>query len=148
MLDGLVAELSDITRKADDGYVQRFDETLSRIVALDDRKCIGLLLPFFDDDAEYDEMMFSIVHAIERFDDETYVREIMANLATFYARSPRWAVIVHMRILNSPATLTAYEARLKNLSDPQKQVVSDVLNAVRRKNAKFDLPCNKLLSML
>lgn len=148
MLAQLVTQLAEVLKNPSDGYVQRFEQTLGQVAALKDPKSIAALLPFFDDNAEYDEMMFSIIHTIEGFDDETYVREILENLASFYAKSPRWALIVHMRIFNSPPTLAAYEQRIKTLTDQQKQPVRHVLNAVRKKNAKFEQACSVLLAAL
>jgi hypothetical protein len=101
-----------------------------------------------DDTSEYDELMFSVIHAVERFDDEIYVSALLENLTDFYARSPRWAVIVHMRILNSPATMATYAKQLTFLPRDRRQVVRDVLEAVRLKNGKFEAKCNLLLATL
>src|SRR5262245_23604266 len=138
MLNELVADLSVILSNRSEGYVHRVEDKLAEIAALKDPACIGLLLPFFDDEAEYYEMMYSIIRVIESFDDHTYVREILENLAPFFTKSPRWAVSVHMAIFNSPSALAAYEARVKTLSDDKKLVVRDVLTTVRQKNTKFE----------
>lgn len=148
MLADLIVQMQNELRTHSNGYVQRFEDVLGQVAALNNPDCIGPLLPFFDDDAEYDEMMFSIIHTIEKFDDSTYVRAITNHLDSFLAKSPRWAVIVHMRILNSPPTMAAYADRIKSLSNEQRQVVRKVLEAVRQKNAKFETPCKSLLAAL
>ncbi|MFM8581362.1 MAG: Imm30 family immunity protein, partial [Planctomycetaceae bacterium] len=79
-----------------------------QVAKLNNHDCIAKLLPLFDDDTEHDEAMFSIINVIERFDDNTYVHSILNEIVSFYNQSPRWARILHMRILNSPATLAAY----------------------------------------
>lgn len=148
IMSDLISLLNNELSTREYGYVQRSDEILSRIAALHDPSFIELLLPMFDDAAEHDELMFSIIHTIEAFEDATYVRSILHHLPEFLANSPRWATIIHMRILNSPPTLTAYADQLKSLTDIEKQAVRDVLLAVRRKNAKFEAQADSLLAAL
>jgi hypothetical protein len=147
-MNDLIAQLGDEIRDRRDNYVQRSEDILGQIAGFHDPSSIGLLLPLLDDHAEYDELMFSIIHAIESFDDDIYVREILQQLPGFLAKSPRWATVIHMRILNSPQTLAAYSAAIKTLSGPEKHAVHDVLNAVCRKNAKFESSADTLLASL
>jgi hypothetical protein len=148
MLDQLVRDLDDVLRNREPGYAERCEDLLAQISSLEDPRSVRLLLPLFDDEAEYDELMFSIIHAIERFDDATYVREISANLPSFVERSPRWAMIVHMRILNSPSTLAAYKERTTSLSKEQQQALSELLGALCSKNVAFRPSCDALLAAL
>lgn len=104
-------------------------------------------MPLLEDDAEYDEVCFGIIHTIEAFDDATYVRAIIEHLDSFLEELPRWATIVHMRILNSPATLTAYGECIRKLTVLKRGVVQRVLEAVRQKNSKFDARCDELLAL-
>ena len=148
MLSELVRRLANVLQDRSPGYVQLFETVLAQIAGLNDPACIGLLLPFFDDNEQHSEMMFSIVHTIEMFEDETYVREITKHLDSFWTRSPKWAVTVHMRILNSPTTLATYTAQINSLSKAQRQTVRQVLEAVRRKDTRFDTSCTPLLTLL
>jgi hypothetical protein len=147
-MNDLIAQLANEIQDRRDNYVQRSEKLLGQIAGLHDPSSIGLLLPILDDHAEYDELMFSIIHAIESFDDNVYVREILRDLPEFLAKSPQWATILHMRILNSPQTLAAYGSAIKTLSDREKQAVHDVLNLVRRKNTKFEASVDILLASL
>ena len=148
MLADFIVKMQNELKAHGDGYVQRFEDYLGQVAALNDPACIAELLPLLDDDAEYDEMMFSIIRTIERFDDATYVRSIVDQLGSFFAASPRWAVIVHMRILNSLPTLAAYADCIKTLPNDKRGVVRKVLEAVRKKNAKFVAPCDSLLAVI
>lgn len=148
MLSDLITKMQTELKSHDDGYVQRFEDFLGQVAALNDPACIAQLLPMFDDDAEHDEMMFSIIHTIERFNDAAYVRSIVGHLETFFAASPRWAIIVHMRILNSAPTLAAYADFIKTLTNDRQCIVRKVLEAVRRKNAKFVSKCDSLLALI
>lgn len=140
LLNQLTSEVAQRTA----GYVQRFDSLLARISALHDPDCIGALLPLLDDDAEHDEAMFSIIHTIEAFDDDIYIREIIKHLPALFAKSPRWAAIIHYRILNSSTTLAVYSDRIRALPEAERAAVRSMLNAVR-KNAVFEPVCEALL---
>lgn len=146
MLTKLIVKLHDALHAPDDESVRKFENILGKIAALNDPDCIGQLLPFFDDDSEYDEMMFSIIHTIECFDDATYVRAIVDHLDSFFAASPRWATVIHMRILNSPSTMAAYGDYIKLAANDKQRAVRIALHAVRRKNAKFAAQCDVLLA--
>ncbi len=149
MLTDLIAKMrNELVSRHDAGYMQRFEDDLGKVAALNDPASIAHLLTFFDDDAAFDEMMFSIVHTIERFDDATYVRAITDHIDSFFSASPRWAIIVHMRILNSPQTFSAYANCVKTLPKDKRDIVRKVIEAVRQKNLKFVSPCNSLLAII
>src|ERR1039458_6736104 len=112
MIDALIKHLQKSAKLNDSIDVERFDATLSQIASLHDPKAIGMLLPFLNDTSKFPEAMFSIIHTIERFDDETYVQEILKGLPLFLQRSPYWANVVHFRILNHPPAFNAYRSHL------------------------------------
>ncbi len=147
MLSDLIVKMQEELDAHEKGYVQRFEDYLGQVAALNDPACIAQLLPFFDDDAEYDEMMFSIIHTVEHFGCPTYVKAIVDHLSSFFEKSPDWAITMHMRILNSPVTLAAYADCIKTLPNDKRGVVRKVLEAVRKKNAKFIAPCDSLLAV-
>jgi len=145
MLAGLIERLRSELRARHEGYVQRAEELLGQILVLDDPGCIAPLLQLFEDDAEYDELMFSIIHTIERFDDPIYVRFVAENLGPFLAASPRWAIILQMRILNSQSTLAAYADCVRALPKDEQDVVRQALGAVRQKDGNFGTRCDSIL---
>ena len=131
-----------------DGYVQRFEDILEQVATLNDPTCIAQLLLLFNDDEKYDEIMFAIIHTIERFDDATYIRSIVEHLESFFTATPRWAIIVQMRILNSPPTLAAYSDCVRSLPHDVRAVIRKVLENVQKKNSKFNSHCNSLLAVI
>ncbi len=148
MLADLVERLKQVVKQRHPDCLQQFEEILGKVAVLDNPACIPLLLPFFEDDAEHDEMMFSLIHTIEAFEDRVYVEKVLDGLRKLFAKSPTWAAVIHMRILNSPSTLAAYTERLKDLPQEQTAVVRDVLEAVRRNNARFNDRCQALLAKI
>lgn len=148
MLTDLIVKMQNELNAHSIGYVRRFEDILGQVIALNDSTCIAQLLPFFDDDAEYDEMMFSIIHSVEHFGCPTYIRAVVDHLEPFFNKSPDWAITMHMRILNSPVTTAAYADCIKTLPNEKRDVVRKVLEAVRKKNAKFVSPCESLLAVI
>ena len=146
MLDALVKELEGVRQRKSSDYVREFEELLARIAALQDPKSIPALLAFFEDDAEYDELMFSIVHTIEAFDDSTYVDQVIANLPGLNRSAPRWAAILHKRVLNSPETLAAYTRRAEKASPVERGAIREVLTDVARTTPAFKDRVDALLA--
>jgi hypothetical protein len=105
-LEALLQRLARINTSRTDSFVSEFESLLEEILRLRDPDCIRQLLVFFEDDPPFEELMFSIIHSIESFDDPTYIRELLQGLQELSARSPRWATILLMRVLNAdPARL-------------------------------------------
>ena len=129
----LTKDLIDISNTPDaDDFVDNFEDKLSEFLELNTPNIIGSLLPFFDDNSEYDELMFSIIHTIEVFEDEIYVKQIINNLRDFCLESPKWASIVHMRILNSDSTLNSYIANLKIATQDNLDVLELLLKSMAK----------------
>ena len=111
MLDDLLARLEAVL--ADPGspeFVDRFEETLEQIGHVDDPSSIEALLGFVDGGLD-DDLAFSIVHTVERFDDRSYVDHLLTALPGLEARAPEWARTIVLRVLNSPPSLAVLRDR-------------------------------------
>lgn len=148
MIEDVINHLQRHAKLENSIDVERFDATLSQVAGLNDPRAIGLLLPFFNDKCKFPEPMFSIIHTIERFDEETYIREILKALPGLWCRSPYWAKVLHFRIFNHPASCQAYQSLLA-LADPTiKAVAKDLLTTIRNREPKFVDVCNQMLASL
>ena len=148
MLADLIETLRHELRSQGDGCVPRCENLLGKIAVLNDSACVAGLLPLLDDDAEHDELMFSLIHTIERFDDATYVRAITDHLGACFAASPRWIVVLHMRMLNSPSTSAAYADCIKALPKNERDIVRTILEAVQKRKPTFMASCDALLAVI
>jgi hypothetical protein len=127
---------------------RRFEEVLADVAALNDPRCIGLLLGVFPkDDKGFSELMFSIVHTIERFDDSTYVAEIIKSFPTFATASPYWSTVLHMRIFNNPGTFAEYKTAISHCGSQRRQPIWEFLNELSR-DPKFKSACQEVLNIL
>jgi hypothetical protein len=148
MLHALIEQLESTDSSEREGYVERFENILEQIALLNEPACIPMLLKFLEDDAPYDEAMFSIIHTIEYFEGEVFVEAILDALPWFCTRSPRWATIIHMRIINSPDTYAAYAKRLETLGPDGKTAARQLLEALKGRDKRFEDCCNGLLAKL
>lgn len=130
------------------GFVDDFESSLTDIARSNDPKIIGFLLTLFDDDFEYDEIMFSIIHVIEAFDDNIYSKEIITNLEVFCLNTPRWASIVHIRIINSEPTLQSYFYNLPNASNEAKMVLKELLTKIAQRGSELATKVDPILRVL
>lgn len=144
-MDQLLKHLTQYAKLETSIDVERFEATLQQISELNHPEAIGLLIPFFDDKCRFPEVMFSIVHAIERFDSETYVRELLKSLPAFIERSPYWATVIHLRILNTPNVLRIYCSQVKDAERAIKVVSRGILEKIRDTKPKFSHLCTETL---
>lgn len=148
MIEGLIRHLQQYAKLEDSIDVERFDATLSQIAGLNDPRAISLLLPFFNDNCRFRETMFSIVHTIERFDDETYLRELLKGLPGLWSRSPYWANVLHFRIFNNAAAFQAYRSQLVQADTVTKTAAKELLTTMRNREPKFMKACTEMLAVL
>lgn len=132
-----VERLREIQANRDSKYVERFESVLASIAELRDPSSIVALTEFFDDDAEFDELMFSIIHTIEVHDDETYCRELLKAAPRLCQRSPRWASIIFMRILNSDSARTQLVLHLRNAPVSTKDAVRNLMERINERGFEF-----------
>lgn len=98
------------------------------------------LLALLSDNAEYDEGMFSIIHAVESLDEPPYGSYVSALLSIFPALSaaaPRWASIVLMRVLNSDASRHELVRQLRDAPLPMKETVRSMCERINEVSPEF-----------
>ncbi len=132
-----LARLRQLERCQDENYVERSESVLANIARLNDPRSISGLIEFFEDDSETDALMFSIVHTIEMHDDPTYCREILEAAPGLCFRTPRWASIVFMRILNSDPTRKQLVLQLRNTPAETKVAICNLMERINERGVEF-----------
>lgn len=146
MLNEYIKDLEKYRDLNQDNNAEKFESVLGDIARLKDPKCIKKLVDFFDDDSDFHEVLFGIVHLIEEFDDHTYLQELAPSMPKLINESPYWAKVLHYRILNSPATLAEYRALLPSLSNDIKIELKDFLLIIKNEDKEFADRCDQLIS--
>ena len=143
MSDEMIEELRAVEPRGEG--LERIDQLLAEISEAGDPRSIAPLLPFLAREDWPEELKFSLVHAIEVFDDRVYAHAVLAGLPALQAASPRWATIIHTRILSAPAALAAYEQALAAAPAPSREAAAKVLSDLRTRRPAFADHCERLL---
>jgi hypothetical protein len=119
------------------GNAAPFEALLAEVVALRTPESIGPQLGLFRDNAQHDELMFSIIHGLEIFDDETYVREVLRGAASLCHKSPRWASIIFMRMLNSEPTRLELVRQVRGAGPDVKAAIKLLMEKINARSVQF-----------
>lgn len=132
---------------SDPHVVRRADEVLAQIDRLDDANCIDAILGLLSD-AQPDQLVFSMVHLIERFSDDEYVARYLNGVPQLIQRSKRWAGILLLRILNNSKSMDSL-ARLSAASSVEiRAVLRALLEELRQTRPQFTRRCDALVLSL
>jgi len=148
-IDQRIEELKKIYKEKTEDYVEKFDGVLAEIESpIRDANVVTALISLLDDDAEYAELMYSIIHTAEASDDETYALGVIKALPELWNSSPDWIQTVHVRILNSPTAIDAY-LRVLNQSDELKRLVAkEIFSSVSAKWPQLSQKAMNAVSMI
>lgn len=116
--------------KLDGKYVEKFEQILDKIESLNDPDSIVLLSQFFEDEAEYDELMFSLIHSIEKFDDTTYIAALLETLPKLSQKAPNWCSVLLKRVNNNPSSKEVLDIAIESSNDDIKQLVNSLKSEV------------------
>lgn len=94
--------------KVTEDKVEKFDDLVAEAVENADESLILPLMLALDDLCEFDEVMFGVVHALEKLHLDTYLLSLAKNIAQIWLKSPRWCMILHKRIINSPPAFSKF----------------------------------------
>ena len=136
-LNSLISDLRAVNKKRGPRYVAEFEQVLEQIMSLGNADSILPLLEFLDDDSSFDELMFSIVHSIEVFNDKVYIAKILKGVSDLYERSPRWASIIFMRILNSENSRLELILQIRNYDQATKMTIRHLMEKINSRGMQF-----------
>ncbi|UTR15698.1 Imm30 family immunity protein [Salipaludibacillus sp. LMS25] len=131
--------------------MSEFEEALSNLIALGDVSIIDELCMAFDDDTEQHEIMFRLIHGIERLyrvDVEEGLYLIASVVPSVIDRAREWMEFLHYRILNHEQVRRVYGSMLSKLDDKRKEIVINLLKDIKSKDpAMFGDFVDEVLNM-
>ncbi len=137
-MEQLLGKVNALKKEMSEREIRKAEMILYEICDQNNSQSIKLLIKLLDDDFEFDEFMFSIIHCIEKFEIHAYVHNLLKTIPESIYRSPRWASILHMRILNSPHALLAYIKEIKeNATRDQKKSIEHLLDSINKVDPEF-----------
>lgn len=131
--------LADLRREIEAGGARPkvIDGAVTALVADANKQLPADLLSLLSDKAEYDEGMFSLIHAAESYDDDIYVRALLSVFPHLAASAPRWASIVLMRVLNGSAAQAEMVRQLRDAPASVKGAVREMCGRINGVSPQF-----------
>ncbi|MHA3081513.1 Imm30 family immunity protein [Acinetobacter sp. ANC 5502] len=114
----IIAKLANFNY-IDESNIDELANVLHKISTIKDQSFILPLLLLLNDDCDFDEIIFGIIHTLEKFPWNQYFTILLSNIDYIYEKSPKWCYILHTRIINSD---TAYEEFLSIVLSASKKI--------------------------
>jgi len=139
--------LENILSERKPGYVIEAVTLLSELSEKNNARCIAGILKLLDDAAP-DELMYALVHAVEKSDGVIYCKAVLDAVERLWTISPQWAERLHVRIMNSPATADAYLSLLDSTPPTTRSTVRAIYEAVARNRPKLSDKVSSFIARL
>jgi len=130
-------QLEQLNTEHKGDWVADFEKVLADISTHREPGIIPALLGLLTDSSEFDEVLFSIVHTIERFPDSVYVAELLRASEELAQRAPRWAQILYMRALNNSSTRAVLSGELVGQPPSTRAAVAALLASIRSRRPEL-----------
>ncbi len=111
------------------------------------------LVDGFDDKTENEEVMFSLVHALEYYAEqkgaEVYINKILSCLKLMNPHALNWAEILILRIINDDTYYNLLQKIIIENNSYDTNILKLILkNLIKRNPNRFSEKCNYLLSLI
>lgn len=130
-LEELYQDLETYSDFDKEDNTEKFLNTIDQIVSKQDSSSISKILKYFDDNSEYGWVMESMSKAIEHFDTQDYVQEILKNIQLFDKKSQEWLLILCFRIFNHNLYLKFFR---QNMILASKESLSKLFNIIEKES--------------
>jgi hypothetical protein len=146
-------ELMNNRKMKTDEQIASFEQALNLIFSRHDFNDFESLIKGFDDNTENEEVMFSLVHAVEYFaerkDAKNYINGVLSSLNLMNPHALNWAEILILRIINNDD----YYILLQDIVNTNRFYDTDmfmlILNRLIKRNPdRFSEKCNFILSLI
>lgn len=131
--------LADLRREIETGGARPavIDAAIIELIADGDKRLPRDILSLLSDRAEYDEGMFSLIHAAETVEDDAYIDAFLSVFSQLASSSPRWASIILMRVLNSRSAQLEMIRQLRDAPGYIKESVREMCGRINEVSPQF-----------
>jgi len=89
-----------------------FEHYVWKLAEAKNLEILSELFQLFDDSCPYSEVMYSLVHAVESYPDDFYVKIFISNIEKMLVSSKNWVQILLFAILNDEDCLEIFRANM------------------------------------
>lgn len=146
--EAYTTELRNLNANPGDNYVRDFESVLEKCWKLQDPGCIPLMCAFFDDEADYPELMDTIMQFVESFPDEVYTRQLLMTTPSLRETAPGWASTMYARIMNSEEILAELIHQAKTVAPEIKASVRKVIEQIVAEAPERQSKAAKIMAVL
>ncbi|MBS0186412.1 MAG: hypothetical protein JSS34_08900 [Proteobacteria bacterium] len=93
--------------------VKEFEALLSSYMEKKDEETLKNLLKLFNDKNHFYEVLYSLVHLVETWPAEIYVKTLIDTLSVQINQSPFWTDCLFNRIFNNPQTFFLFKKNMQ-----------------------------------
>ena len=138
MLNKLISSLKQLEENAKSpSYFEDFSYLIAQIGNLKNPDSIPALVQFLNDESEEWDLMYGIIHTIEVFDDDVYIKNILKVSPFLYRNSPEFASIIFVRIINSENCKIELIHQLRKSSLVVRSSVKNIIEEINKENPEF-----------
>lgn len=123
-----------------------FEQAIVEILAYKDSRCIPALLKYLDDDCDYPDRMYLIIHAVESFSVDDYIRELCNAVEDTYKSAPESTRHLMYRALNEKTCFECLKKRLAADLDIYNKM-KPILEFIAQESKDHKVLCDGLLSV-
>ena len=136
-----------------DEEISLFEAAMDNIFEEKQIEIVPLLLEGFDDQTEEEEVMFSLIHAIEYFVGQNgmkeYIKIVFENYHLLFPHAKRWAEIILLRLINDEESFNIIPDLIQYIKSDHKTEIKEIITKLINRNpAKFKEKGEKLLSLI
>jgi hypothetical protein len=126
--------------------VQALDAAIDEVFGYSESTAITHLLLLLDDEAEFEESNWSILHAAEGIHPASYEQELSHVLPALNETAPGWAEILMARVLNSPSSREAWAQHLIGAHPDRRAVVAAICKRITADDPSFSSKAESVLA--
>lgn len=82
--------------------IYNFEASVWELAEQKDPEVLDFLMDLFYDDCEFPEVMYNLVHAVESYPDEMYIKKLIIRMSKDLDRIPFWYYGLVSAVLNEP----------------------------------------------
>ncbi|MBY6269808.1 Imm30 family immunity protein [Parageobacillus thermoglucosidasius] len=119
---------------------EEFEQALTILCEYGDVSIVKDLILAFDDNTEDHEVMFSLVHSIERLYKskvEEGLKLIATSVPAVISYGREWIEILHYRILNHPHVRSIYAKVLESIDIQTRNIIKDLLVDIKQEDPEL-----------